>query len=85
MAKQRDRVRMTTEEVGAFLRETHTMAVATLNPDGQPHVVAMWYGFLDGKPGLVFCTLLSFYDFLAWANVYERRVAGESRLLPRAR
>ena len=34
-------------------------------------------GFLDGKPGLVFCTLLSFYDFLAWANVYERRVAGD--------
>lgn len=32
-------------------------------------------GFLDGKPGLVFCTLLSFYDFLSWANVYERRVA----------
>ena len=36
-------------------------------------------GFLDGKPGLVFCTLLAFYDFLAWANVYERRVAGERR------
>jgi glycosyltransferase involved in cell wall biosynthesis len=32
-------------------------------------------GFLDGMPGLVFCTLLSFYDFLAWANVYEARVA----------
>ena len=32
-------------------------------------------GFLDGRPGLVFCTLLAFYDFLAWANVYERRVA----------
>jgi glycosyltransferase involved in cell wall biosynthesis len=31
-------------------------------------------GFLDGKPGLVFCTLLAFYDFLAWANVYELRV-----------
>ncbi len=31
-------------------------------------------GFLDGKPGLVFCTLLSFYDFLAWANVYEQRL-----------
>jgi len=30
-------------------------------------------GFLDGKPGLVFCTLLSFYDFLSWANVYENR------------
>ena len=35
-------------------------------------------GFLDGRPGLVFCTLLAFYDFLAWANVYENRVkAGE--------
>ena len=32
-------------------------------------------GFLDGRPGLVFCTLLAFYDFLAWAKVYERRVA----------
>ena len=32
-------------------------------------------GFLDGRPGLVFCTLLAFYDFLAWANVYEQRVA----------
>jgi glycosyltransferase involved in cell wall biosynthesis len=36
-------------------------------------------GFLDGKPGLVFCTLLSFYDFLAWANVYERRVTCGSK------
>lgn len=35
-------------------------------------------GFLDGKPGLVFCTLLSFYDFLSWANVYERKVAESS-------
>jgi glycosyltransferase involved in cell wall biosynthesis len=31
-------------------------------------------GFLDGKPGFVFCVLLSFYDFLAWANVYEKQV-----------
>ena len=31
-------------------------------------------GFLDGMPGLVFCMLLSFYDFLAWANVYEDRI-----------
>jgi glycosyltransferase involved in cell wall biosynthesis len=35
----------------------------------------MRLGFLDGRPGLVFCTLLSFYDFLAWANVYERRIS----------
>jgi glycosyltransferase involved in cell wall biosynthesis len=41
-------------------------------------------GFLDGMAGLVFCTLLAFYDFLAWANVYEKRVmrSGPSRSLP---
>lgn len=31
-------------------------------------------GFLDGMPGLVFCGLLSYYDFLCWAKVYERKV-----------
>jgi glycosyltransferase involved in cell wall biosynthesis len=40
-------------------------------------------GFLDGKPGLVFCTLLSFYDFLAWANVYERRILDQNEERPR--
>jgi glycosyltransferase involved in cell wall biosynthesis len=28
-------------------------------------------GFLDGKPGLYFCGLLAFYDFLALVNRYE--------------
>jgi len=32
-------------------------------------------GFLDGRPGLVFCTLLAFYDVLASAKVYERKVS----------
>jgi glycosyltransferase involved in cell wall biosynthesis len=32
-------------------------------------------GFLDGKPGLYFCGLLAFYDFLAMANRYERQLA----------
>ncbi len=36
-------------------------------------------GFLDGRPGLVFCTLLAFYDFLAWANVYEEQVRQADR------
>jgi len=35
-------------------------------------------GFLDGKPGFYFCGLLAFYDFLAQANLYERRL-GEAR------
>jgi glycosyltransferase involved in cell wall biosynthesis len=35
-------------------------------------------GFLDGKPGLIFCLLLTFYDFLAWANVYEQELNGRA-------
>ncbi len=50
MANVRDLIKMTPEEVDAFLHERHTMSVATIGPDGRPHVVAMWYGFLDGKP-----------------------------------
>ena len=30
-------------------------------------------GFLDGKPGFIFCALMGFYEFLSWAKVYERR------------
>jgi hypothetical protein len=32
-------------------------------------------GFLDGRPGLIFCGLLAFYDFLASANRYEQQIA----------
>jgi len=40
-------------------------------------------GFLDGRPGLVFCLLLSFYDFLSATKVYERRInAGRSDPAP---
>ena len=28
-------------------------------------------GFLDGRPGLIFCGLLAFYDFLASARGRE--------------
>ena len=31
-------------------------------------------GFLDGRPGLIFCLLLSYYDFLCVAKRYERQV-----------
>jgi glycosyltransferase involved in cell wall biosynthesis len=34
-------------------------------------------GFLDGRPGLFFCLLLSFYDFLCDANRYERTLTRE--------
>lgn len=31
-------------------------------------------GFLDGRPGFVFCLLLAFYDFLCDANRFEREI-----------
>lgn len=45
---QRSRVAMTPAEVDAFLQERHTMSVASLGADGRVHLVAMWYGFVDG-------------------------------------
>ena len=43
---------MSDVEVEAFLRESHHLQVATIARDGRPHLVAMWYGFLDGVPAL---------------------------------
>ena len=43
---------MTEAEVDAFLREPHHLQIATIGRDGRPHLVAMWYGFLDGAPAL---------------------------------
>ena len=44
----RDKIRMTEAEVDAFLEEQRTMAIATIGANGRPHVVAMWYAFVDG-------------------------------------
>jgi len=44
----RDKIRMTEAEIDAFLEEQRTMSVATIGADGRPHVVAMWYAFVDG-------------------------------------
>lgn len=44
--KRRDLIRMTDDEVRAFLAGRHTMNVATMNHDGTIHLVAMWYGFV---------------------------------------
>jgi PPOX class probable F420-dependent enzyme len=46
--KQRSLVAMTPSEVDAFLAQDHSMSMSTLNADGSIHVVAMWYGFLEG-------------------------------------
>jgi PPOX class probable F420-dependent enzyme len=46
--KQRDVIKMSPDEIDAFLQEGRTMSFATMNHDNTIHVVAMWYGFLEG-------------------------------------
>ena len=50
--KQRDVIRMNAEEIDALLQSGRTMHCATMNHDGTIHLVAMWYGFLEGCPAL---------------------------------
>jgi PPOX class probable F420-dependent enzyme len=49
MPKRRNQIALTEEEQAAFLREGHTLEVASIGPDGYPHQVAMWYALIDGK------------------------------------
>jgi PPOX class probable F420-dependent enzyme len=46
--KQRDVIKMSSEEIDEFLLGRHSMSIATMNHDGTIHLVAMWYGFLEG-------------------------------------
>jgi PPOX class probable F420-dependent enzyme len=50
---RRSLVAMTDEEIGSFLARPLTMALATVSPVGQPHLAAMWYGFVDGALGFL--------------------------------
>ena len=47
--KQRDRVAMTADEVSALLAESRKVQLATINQDGTPHLVTMFYVLLGGK------------------------------------
>ena len=47
---KRKQIEMSEDEVAAFLRDGRTMNVATNGREGYPHLVAMWYGFSEGKP-----------------------------------
>ena len=47
--KQRDQIKMSDEEIDEFLDGKHTISFATMNRDGTIHMVAMWYGFLEGE------------------------------------
>lgn len=52
MAHQRGRIRMSDDEVWAFLDEARHLQVATLGRDGSPHLMTLW--FARAGPALVF-------------------------------
>lgn len=48
MAKSRDAVRMSEAEISAFLDTAHSLQVATLGKDGEPHLTTVWFAVHDG-------------------------------------
>ena len=48
---QRADIKMTADEIDVFLHEQRTMSMATIGAGGGIHMVAMWYGFVDGAIG----------------------------------
>ena len=46
---RRDQIRMTDEEIRTFLEEQRTLQVATIDHDGYPHLVAMWYVLINDE------------------------------------
>jgi PPOX class probable F420-dependent enzyme len=43
MAKQRDQIRMSKEEIAAFLDSSKSLMVATLDKQGAPHLTTLWF------------------------------------------
>ena len=40
--------KMSSEEMEAYLNETHVADLATVNRDGSPHMIPIWYEYKDG-------------------------------------
>ncbi len=50
MASKRSQITMTDDEVQAYLQSERILNVATIGPTGHPHLVAMWFAMVSGKP-----------------------------------
>ena len=55
MASRRAQISMTADEVQSYLASERILNVATIGPSGHPHLVAMWYAWVDDE--------LSFWTF----------------------
>jgi len=46
---ERTKIVMTDDEIARFIERSRTATMATVLPNGRPHLVAMWYAVLDGE------------------------------------
>jgi PPOX class probable F420-dependent enzyme len=46
---RRDQIRLTPDELAAFLEEQRTVTCATIGRDGRPHLMPLWYVVRDGE------------------------------------
>lgn len=46
---QRSQIEMTDDEIATFIEQSRTATMATIGKTGMPHLVAMWYGVIDGE------------------------------------
>lgn len=60
-------------DVAEFLKGPHVAALATLRPDGKPHVVPVWYEY-DGRE----FTISTFRDTQKLRNLHSKGVAALS-------
>ena len=49
MAKRRDMIRMSDQEMWDFIETQKSIQVCTINKDGSPHLTTMWFAVHDGK------------------------------------
>ncbi len=46
---ERSKITMGEAEIAEFVERSRTATMATIGPTGMPHLVAMWYGLIDGQ------------------------------------
>jgi PPOX class probable F420-dependent enzyme len=46
---ERSKIVMSDDEIVEFIDHSRTATMATVGPNGRPHLIAMWYAVLDGE------------------------------------
>ena len=64
---QRERIKMTPGELREFLEQSRVVTVASLGPNGRPHLMPLWF-VLDGE------------DLLAWTYAASQKARNLERL-----